>query len=205
MKTALSTLLFFLLYAFTIKLSFTSAEPVLDVNGDLLLPSNQYYVLPLIWALGGGLRPGKIHDSTCPVGVVQDFSELSDGVPLGFSPVPDIGIVPANTPLSIAFAEAPRCAESGTWIVVKEDLREGLSLGIGGPRDHPNHEIVRGHFTIHRDGMGYRINFLPSTGGATSGHVGRIFDQFGKRRLVVTDKDPYLVVFKKASSGVSKI
>ncbi|KAI4299792.1 hypothetical protein L6164_033218 [Bauhinia variegata] len=173
-----------LLFAFT-----TNADPVLDIDGDPLLPGHQYYVYPHIWGpTGGGLSPGKTgNQNTCPVSVLSLPFWNDRGKPLIFTPLLDTGIVPTDSALDIAFAEAPDCAESGKWLIVDDMKGEYWSVGIGGPQDHQGYQTLTGYFKIHKLGsFAYRFSFLPLVNAPTSGYIGQARDKDGNIRLVVT-------------------
>ncbi|KAI4338276.1 hypothetical protein L6164_016618 [Bauhinia variegata] len=181
-----------LLFAFT-----TQADIVLDTNGDPLLPGAQYKVMPVIWGpTGGGLFPGKAGNSAYPVNVLKSFSEVDFGKPLRFLPLIRIGIIPTDTYLNIEFVETPEGVSSGNWVTVK-DLGETWTVGIGGPQDHEGFDTLEGLFKINKSGSGYKLSFLPYVNGPMSGDIGTYIDDDRNWRLVVTDEQPYEVVFSK--------
>ena len=96
-----------LLLAFIAKPSSSKTEPVLDIKGDPLVPGSEYYVFPYIWPMGGGLQLAKIGNSSCPVDTVQEPFDLLPGQTLLFTPLPKIGLIPTDTPLSVSFAKTP--------------------------------------------------------------------------------------------------
>lgn len=52
-------------------------EQVKDTNGNPIFPSGRFYIKPSIFgAAGGGLKLGEKNNSTCPLIVLQDYSEL---------------------------------------------------------------------------------------------------------------------------------
>ncbi|KAI4299798.1 hypothetical protein L6164_033224 [Bauhinia variegata] len=193
-----------LLFALT-----TNAEPVLDTNGDPLVPGHRYYVYPHIWGpTGGGLLLEKTgNQNTCPVSVLPSLFEVDYGKPLVFSPLLDIATVPTDSALDIAFAEVPDCAESGKWLIVDDIKREYWSVGVGGPQDHQGYQTLTGYFKIHKYGSyAYRFSFLPLVNGPMSGYIGKAKDEDGNIRIVVTgEESSYGVVFIKAASEVSKM
>ncbi|TKY45027.1 Kunitz-type trypsin inhibitor 2 protein [Spatholobus suberectus] len=117
----------FLLFAFTtnLPLAFSQgAEQVLDTNGNPIFPAGRYYILPAIFgAAGGGVKLGETGNSTCPVTVLQDFSEIANGGAVKFTiPGTSPGIIFTGIPLDIAFEEKPDCAKSSKWVVVVDDF-----------------------------------------------------------------------------------
>ncbi|KAI4338282.1 hypothetical protein L6164_016624 [Bauhinia variegata] len=188
---ALFLILFFLLVAFTI-----NAELVLDVNGEPLDPSAQYFILSTFrGAAGGGLLPFKAGNSTYPVNVIQGFSDLDSGEPVKFTPVPEIGLIPTDTLLEIKFAETPEGVSSGKWTTVK-DLGETWTVGIGGPQDHEGYETLSGFFKIHRVDNSYKLSFVPHINTALSADLGMSFEH--GRRLVVSNEYFFQCYFRKA-------
>ncbi|XP_061351737.1 kunitz-type trypsin inhibitor-like 2 protein [Gastrolobium bilobum] len=213
MKPALLTLSFFLFALITnLPLAFSSqvVEQVLDTNGKPIFPGGKYYILPAIFgAAGGGVRLGKTGNSKCPVTVLQDYSEVINGLPVKFS-IPGIspGIIFTGTPLDIAFEKKPNCAESSKWLVVIDDFpREWV--GIGGFEDHPGKQILHGTFHIQKYGFGYKLVFCPKNT-APPGlcfDIGRYNDEKGRRLILITDdNDPFQVVFVDADdTGLSSV
>nr|P84881.1 RecName: Full=Kunitz-type elastase inhibitor BrEI [Bauhinia rufa] len=141
------------------------ASPVLDANGDPLVPGGQYYVLPHIWPGPGGLSFEKTGNQTCPVSVFQLPRlplEQNNGKPLVFTPVSETDDINEDTAVEIAFAEPPSCAESGKWLIVNDFKEEYWSVGIGGPQDHEGYQTLTGYFKIHKVGsFAYMFSFLP--------------------------------------------
>ncbi|RDX78593.1 Kunitz-type trypsin inhibitor-like 2 protein, partial [Mucuna pruriens] len=175
MKPALFFTLLFLFLAFTTNLPLAlsqGVEQVLDTNGNPIFPAGRYFILPAIFgAAGGGVRLGETDNSTCPVTVLQDYSEVVRGDAVKFT-IPGIspGIIFTGTQLDIAFEENPECATSTKWVVVVDDF-PGEWVGIGGAGNHPGKQII----------------------------TGRYDDEKG-RRLILTNGDPYQVVFVDADA-----
>lgn len=199
-------------FAFTtyFPLAFTQdGEEVKDINGNLIFPGGRYYIKPAIFgAPGGGVKLGTTQNSTCPVSVLQDYSEVISGKPVKFTiQGTSTGIILTwNTQLDIAFEEkAPECAESSKWVVVIGNFSsDGYvgSIGIGGLKNHQGKQIRNGSFSIEKSGLGYKFVFCPKYNPpqpAVCLDVGR-FDQENGRLLIVSTRTPFEVVFVDADA-----
>ncbi|XP_061351734.1 kunitz-type trypsin inhibitor-like 1 protein [Gastrolobium bilobum] len=207
MKPASLTLFFFLFALITnLPLAFSQAEQVTDTNGNPIFPSGRFYILPAIFgAAGGGVRLGQTGNSNCSVTVLQDYSEVINGLPVKFSiPGVSTGIIFTGTPLDIAFEEKPECAESSKWVVVVDDFpREWV--GIGGVEDHLGKQILNGTFNIQKYDLGYKLVFCPTITDVCS-DIGRYDDENGRRLILITDDDdPFQIVFLDADGTGSFI
>lgn len=212
MKPTLVTLSF-LLFVFTTYLPLTISEQVKDTNGRPIFPGGKFYIMPSIFgAAGGGVRLGTTKNSTCPVTVLQDYSEVVLGMPVQFK-IPGIspGIIFTNTTqLNIVFVEKPpQCVttKSSKWVVISGEKPRGpVSIGIGGVEDHKGRNILGGLFNIQKHGFGYKLVFCPtfSAPPGLCNDIGRYDDENG-RRLILTGGDPYEVVFVDADDYSSSM
>ena len=145
------------------------------------------------------MRLGITGNSKCPVTVLQVLSSSVNGIPMVFSiPGESTGEIFTDTPLEIVFAEMPNCAESSKWgVFVDNDLQKAY-VGIGGPEDHPGQEPLNGTFIIQNRGYRpYNLAFCVK-GLPTCFVIGRFDDPAHAergRRLVLTDNEPFDVVF----------
>ena len=200
MKPVLLTLLF-LLFAFPLAFS-KDAQQVLDAFGNPLVPGGEYYMVPAIFGPpGGGVRLGMTGNSRCPVTVLQDYSEVVNGMAVKFSiPGESTGEIFTGTPLEIEFTKKPKCAESSKWVVfVDSDIQQAY-VGIGGPEDHPDQQTLNGTFRIQKQNYGYKLVFCV-TRLPTCFDIGRFDNRAeGGRRLVLTDNEPYNVIFIQAAT-----
>ncbi|KAK4259591.1 hypothetical protein QN277_005907 [Acacia crassicarpa] len=201
-----------LLAFFFLLLNSSTAEVVLDNEGEPLLPSRDYYMVSFISPGPGGVSLANSgNNKTCPVDVIAvpccrnciPPTENCNGEALKFNPLAKIGIVPTNHPLTISFAKTPSCAQSPEWILVKE---EGAWLvGIGGPEDHPDTEILTGLFIIERYFAGYTLKFCPKHLPEICGSLGLHSDANQNTRLALTNDIPYMVHFRRAGGRSSAI
>ncbi|KAI9086190.1 hypothetical protein K1719_031911 [Acacia pycnantha] len=205
MKLALLAFLFLFLNSST-------AQVVLDLDGNPLVSGGDYYMMMgRLWPGPGGVSLANTgNNKTCPVDV--NIVYCGPGGPpncLGeaviFNPLAKIEIVKTNLLLSITFAKTPSCAQSPEWILVKE---EGAWLvGIGGPEDHAGKEILSGFFIIERSGAGagYTLKFCPKHLPQICGYLGLHSDANRNMRLALTDSTPRVVYFLKDDEGRSAI
>ncbi|WJX45406.1 hypothetical protein P8452_32288 [Trifolium repens] len=173
MKPTMLTTLSLLLFALTtyFPLAFSSNEQLADLNGNPIFYSTHFYIMPSIFgAAGGGLKLGETGKLTCPLTVLQDYSEVIN--------------------------EKPECAESSKWVVVEDDDFPRPYVGIGGIEDNKGKRIINGSFKIVKHGFGYKIVFCPrfTAPPGLCFDIGRHDDENG-RRLILTENDPFEIVF----------
>ncbi|AES75961.2 kunitz-type trypsin inhibitor-like 2 protein [Medicago truncatula] len=197
----LSLILFALTICFSLAFAQVS-EQVFDTNGNPIFPGGTFYIMPSIFgAAGGGLRLGKTKNSKCPLTVLQDYSEVVNGLPVKFTRL-EAGhdIISTNTALDIAFTTKPDCAESSKWVLVDDfNKLTGPWVGIGGTEDNEGKHIINGFFKIQKHGFGYKLVFCPDITAPPGAcyDIGR-HDDFTGRLLVLANNDPYEVVFVDA-------
>nr|BBO25485.1 Kunitz-type protease inhibitor [Apios americana] len=199
-----STMLFalFLLSAFTSYLSSANANPVLDMDGDLVQNGGAYYILPVIRGKGGGIERAVTGKETCPLTVVQSRSEVSKGLPVRISSPYLILNINEGLVLNLGFTSSPRCAPTPWWTIV-ESKQEGLAVKLTGYED-----TVPGWFKIEKASHGnsdindYKLVFCEHDT-SKCGDIGIYIDRKGNRRLVVTEHDPLVVQFQKATSSTA--
>lgn len=102
------------------------------------------------------------------------------------------------------FEEKPECVESSKWIVVDDDDFPRSWIGIGGVEEH--HDILDGLFNIQKHGIGYKLVFCPrfTAPQGVCHDIGRFDDENG-RRLILTQDDPFEVVFVDVDATESSI
>ena len=206
MKPALLTL-FFLLFAFPLAFS-KDSQQVLDINGNPIFPGREYHILPAIRGPpGGGVRLGSTGNSRCPVTVLQDYSEVVNGLPVKFTiPGVSTGEIFEGTPLEIEFTKKPNCAESSKWMVFVDNEIQKACVGIGGPEDHPGQQTFPGTFSIQNYEFGYKLVFCVA-GSPTCLDIGRYDNGEGGRRLNLTEHEAFDLVFVEANfySGIKSV
>ncbi|CAE5963992.1 unnamed protein product [Arabidopsis arenosa] len=109
---------FYFLLAFAAVLAATTAnaQPVLDIDGDIIF-GGSYYVLPVIRGQGGGVTLSGRGDQPCPLDIVQESSEVDEGIPVKFSNWRSrVGFVPESESLNIETdIAATVCVQSTYW------------------------------------------------------------------------------------------
>ncbi|KAL6319971.1 hypothetical protein AAG906_037047 [Vitis piasezkii] len=133
MKT-MSLLLSLLLIALALKPFPVAAEaapdPVLDIEGKKLQSEVDYYILQ---RGGGGLTLASTGNETCPLDVVQEQHEVSNGLPLMFIPVnPKKGVIRVSTDHNIEFCAATICVQSTVWKLEYDESSEQQFVTTGG-------------------------------------------------------------------------
>ncbi|KAJ6364408.1 hypothetical protein OIU76_029372 [Salix suchowensis] len=114
-------------------------ETVLDVAGKILRTGTDYNILPAMRGGGGGITFACTGHKSCPVDVLQDNYEQSDGLPLKFIPANrKKGVVRLSTDLNIKF--------SGP----------GKLLPIGGVEVCDDCEVLCRDIGIYVDSEGFR-------------------------------------------------
>ena len=94
----------------------SSPDPVLDTEGKQLRSGVDYYILPVIRGRGGGLTLASTGNENCPLDVVQEQHEVSNGLPLMFMPVnPKKSMIRVSTDHNIEFFAATICVQSTVW------------------------------------------------------------------------------------------
>ncbi|ESQ27858.1 hypothetical protein EUTSA_v10019151mg [Eutrema salsugineum] len=189
---------FYFVLALTAVLAANAYGAVLDIDGDSMFDGS-YYVLPVIRGQGGGLSLGGRGGQPCPLDIVQESSEVDDGIPVKFSNWSlKVAFVPESARLNIETdVAATICIQSTYWRVGEFDDERKQYFVVAGPQDS-----FKSFFTIEKSGDdAYKFRFCPRTcesGGPKCSDVGIFVDETGVRRLALSD-EPFLVMFKKAN------
>ncbi|XP_027093947.1 miraculin [Coffea arabica] len=203
MKKSLLFLSFLLFNSF---LSFAAEtpDPVLDIGGKEIRAGVEYYILPVMRGFGGGVTFGRsTGNESCPLGVVQEGSEVEPGRPVTFTPVnPKKGVVRVSTDLNIKFAEAfTICIQSNVWKLDFDQEIGQYFIVTNGVEGNPGRETVDNWFKIEKyNDRDYKLVFCPTvcnTCRVICKDVGIFIDQDETRRLALSDK-PFRVMFRKA-------
>ncbi|CAN0891136.1 Kunitz trypsin inhibitor 5 [Linum grandiflorum] len=198
-------LLAILLISFT---TLSSAAPVTDIDGTPLRSGLKYYILPSVSGNGvgngGGLAlGGRIDTKKCPLSVIQDEHELSKGLPVVFLPInakPGY-TVHTNIDLNIEFTAETACDEAPVWKVESydHDVHQWF-VGTGGIEGKPGPRTVDNWFKIAKYGGNYKLVYCPSvckTCKVQCKDVGVYVDEYGKKRVALTDDEPPIVKFMR--------
>ncbi|KAF7813429.1 Kunitz-type trypsin inhibitor KTI1 [Senna tora] len=195
-KIALLPLSLFLLAFF----STTTSAVVVDMDGEILKNCGSYYILPVFRGMGGGLGLDRTGNETCPLSVVQDRNELSNGMPVRIASPILTTFISEGFPLSLGFNAVPICAHTPSeWTVVKNMNELGYPVKLTGYYQN----TLTGVFTIQRhEERDYKIQFC-GYDSMMCGDVGIHVDDDGVRHVVVGHVNgPFLVKFKKWTSLV---
>ncbi|XVF30310.1 hypothetical protein REPUB_Repub16aG0045700 [Reevesia pubescens] len=197
MKTALFLALSFLLCANA------APDPVLDITGKKLRTGTNYYILPVFRGRGGGLTlASSTRNETCPLDVVQEQLEVSNGLPLTFSPVNiKKGVIRVSTDQNIKFYASTICVQSTVWKLANfDDSTQQWLVTSGGVEGNPGRETVDNWFKIEKYEDDYKLVFCPTVCDfckVLCRDVGVFIDDAGVRRLALSDV-PFKVMFKRA-------
>ncbi|KAK1591442.1 hypothetical protein Q3G72_007790 [Acer saccharum] len=189
------------------------AEPLLDINGDKVVMGTKYYITSWIWGAGGGglnLHAGR--NALCPMDVIQDSLDISNGRPLTFSHVSNHGnqddnIVYESTDVNIKFTIAPvSCNQPTVWKVDDYDESTGQwYITTNGVEGNAGPETLQNWFKFERyeNTYGYKIVHCPSVCESCvklCSNVGYHVADDGVRRMALKET-PFVLVFKKVSEA----
>ncbi|KAK1309918.1 hypothetical protein QJS10_CPA08g01846 [Acorus calamus] len=180
-----------LLLPLLLSLSFSSAanDPVLDQSGHKLRRGVEYYILPAITDVGGGVTT-YLRNGTCPFEVALDVSGVSDGRALTISPADSKkDTVRLLTDAYFQFTGATICITSDKWTLVDETSTGGRRIITAGGEGSPFKIDKMGSF----DDV-YKLVFCPTvcdTCRPICQDVGVVFEE-GKRWLVLSDQPSLL-------------
>ncbi|VVA95136.1 unnamed protein product [Arabis nemorensis] len=203
--------MFYFFLALTTVLASTAdaAGPVLDIDGDIIFHGS-YYVLPVIRGRGGGLTLSGRGGKPCPLDIVQESSEVDEGIPLKFSNwISRVGFVPEKANLNIETnIAATICVQSTYWWVDEFDRERKKWFVTAGPKPEGfGKDSLKSFFQIEKSGDfdDYKFVFCPKDCAGSSKvcrtkciDVGIFVDENHVRRLALSSK-PFLVRFKKAN------
>ncbi|KAG2252987.1 hypothetical protein Bca52824_083123 [Brassica carinata] len=92
---------FYFALVLTLALATKTYGAVLDIDGDIIFRGS-YYVLPVIRGRGGGVTLQGRGGELCPYDIVQESSEVDEGIPVKFSNWrPRVAFVPESQDLNI--------------------------------------------------------------------------------------------------------
>ncbi|KAK9117827.1 hypothetical protein Scep_015920 [Stephania cephalantha] len=173
---------------------------VLDIDHRKVQTGTDYYVLPVIRGMGGGLTL-KLKNKTCPFNVGQDRFEVSRGLPLKFIPAdPKQKFVQESTDMNAVFSAATVCVQSTAWRLGNVDDKTGRRYVMsGGVTGNPGVGTLSNWFKVERYREDYKLVFCPTVCKfckVICGDLG-VFVENGERWLGLSDV-PLAVMFKKA-------
>ncbi|KAJ9678270.1 hypothetical protein PVL29_023005 [Vitis rotundifolia] len=177
-----------------------ASDPVLDIEGKELQSGVDYYILSVIHGRGGGLTMASVRNEICPLDVVQGEPEVSNGLPVMFTPVnPKEGVICVSTDHNIKFSAATICVQSTVWKLEYDESTGQWFITTGGDEGNPGHGTLSNWFKIEKCEENYKLVFCPTVCDfckPVCGDIG-IYIQDGHRRLALSDM-PFKVMFHKA-------
>ncbi|XP_034672736.1 kunitz trypsin inhibitor 5-like [Vitis riparia] len=201
----ISLLLSLLLIALALKpfpvVAEAAPDPVLDIEGKKLRSEVDYYILPVIRRRGGGgLTLASTGNETCPLDVVQEQHEVSNGLPLMFMPVnPKKGVIRVSTDHNVESSAATICVQSTVWKLDYDESSGQRFVTTGGVEGNPGRGTLSNWFKIEKYEDDNNLVFCPTVCDfckPVCGDIG-IYIQDGYRRLALSDV-PFKVMFEKA-------
>ncbi|PWA76553.1 alpha-amylase/subtilisin inhibitor [Artemisia annua] len=180
-----------------------NTTPVRDTDGNILKSGNNYYILPVMHGVGGGLIKARGSGEICTTQVAQAISEVEPGTPLKFIPAnPNKdGIIRESTDLNIMFVDPLACVPNAVWRVNTDvfqlDQRTLFSRGLLGS---PGPQTIDNWFKIQKYQDSYKLVYCPSvckTCKPACADIGIQNGERGRRNLALNNK-PFKVKFKKA-------
>ncbi|XP_054785955.1 trypsin inhibitor 1A-like [Prosopis cineraria] len=195
--TALFSSFFFLLSAFTT----TTAEVLIDTDGDIVRNGWRYYLNPNSHVRGSGIIFSPImHAHSCTLAVVDD--PFNGGRETIISSPLRIAFLTTNIPLNLPFADLPpnNCADQSKWVVTRPSLPTGKPVIVGSAEEFGD-AFVHGWFFIKRyklivsERHYYKLVFCEEENACKD--VGVHVDKQNQRRLVVTDNEPLVFTIRK--------
>ncbi|MED6203750.1 hypothetical protein PIB30_002519 [Stylosanthes scabra] len=179
------------------------SETVLDRDGDPVVSGRPYFLGAIRWYpvhnYQRGITLGTTGKQVDPVTVrVDDSISYFDGIPVSFSIVGSSNpgaTITTETPLEIKFTGI-NTLYSTRWIAFVNSEIQSLSVGIGGPKEHPGEAIIESTFSIYKDTIAYFLRYsVPTPGGGNGINYlyGNVTDfKEGDSPLVLTEDFPNL-------------
>lgn len=153
--TNLSLLLW--LFTSTTILAQSENEQVLDRKGNPLERGKEYYIKPAITDSGGRFTLIN-RNSSCPLYVGQENTDLGKGLPVIFTPfAKEDKVVKVERDFKVKFSGSSTCVESTEWKVGDRDSKSGRRFIITGTDRYNYFRITKTQF-----GGIYNIEFCPS-------------------------------------------
>nr|1XG6_A Chain A, Chymotrypsin inhibitor 3 [Psophocarpus tetragonolobus] len=176
-------------------------DDLVDAEGNLVENGGTYYLLPHIWAHGGGIETAKTGNEPCPLTVVRSPNEVSKGEPIRISSQFRSLFIPRGSLVALGFANPPSCAASPWWTVV--DSPQGPAVKLS-QQKLPEKDILVFKFekVSHSNIHVYKLLYCQhdEEDVKCDQYIGIHRDRNGNRRLVVTEENPLELVLLKAKS-----
>ncbi|KAJ9147188.1 hypothetical protein P3X46_029376 [Hevea brasiliensis] len=195
MRSTALAVSFFTLWLISMALCTVAQTAVLDTNGLPLETGVEYYALPAITDVAGGLTLINRNNS-CPLYVGQEpiAPVVSQGFPVTFKPYAEgETIIRESRDLTVTFQAFTNCIQSTAWRVGEEDLETGRRfLVTGGEADY---------FAIRSTTGGYSLVWCPTESCPTCkprcGSAGILIEN--NKRLLVLDGPAFPFRFRRVN------
>lgn len=179
----------------------TSAdEPVRDTDGNVLQRGVDYYILPAVTDIGGGLTLAG-RNGSCPLSVALASLPSDNGLPLQFSPEDDDDdTVELSTDTNVIFSASTICVQSTVWKLERDEGEGRYYVAIGGVAGNPGKETLSNWFKIESYQGVYKLVFCPTVCDycrPVCGSLG-VYEQGGRQWLGIRDDSPFPFEFKRA-------
>ncbi|THU73394.1 hypothetical protein C4D60_Mb04t22380 [Musa balbisiana] len=179
----------------------TSAdEPVRDTDGNVLQRGVDYYILPAVTDIGGGLTLAG-RNGSCPLSVALASLPSDNGLPLQFSPEDDDDdTVELSTDTNVIFSAYTICVQSTVWKLERDEGEGRYYVAIGGVAGNPGKETLSNWFKIESYQGVYKLVFCPTVCDycrPVCGSLG-VYEQGGRQWLGIRDDSPFPFEFKRA-------
>ncbi|RVW59394.1 Miraculin [Vitis vinifera] len=108
-------------------------------------------------------HPGQHWNETCPLDVVQEQHEVSNGLPLMFIPVnPKKGVIRVSTDHNIEFSAATICVQSTVWKLEYDESSGQQFVTTGGVEGNPGRGTLSNWFKIEKYEDDNNLVFCPT-------------------------------------------
>ncbi|XP_019179054.1 PREDICTED: miraculin-like [Ipomoea nil] len=193
---------------------FPGNQPVLDAEGNPLIPGEKYYAVPATLGVEGAISLDsspiqETQQSTCPNAVVLNTSvagvrPFAKGLPLVFYPRRGLQEVQESLPLNVAFyrEDSDPCAKETVWRLEggEEGAGEKPVIVTGG--EIGDEGDIANWFRIQKNinggGWGYVFTFWPSLCSYCRIGYWRIGTVGQGRQLGINEEFPYPFNFVRA-------
>ncbi|KAK9061295.1 hypothetical protein SSX86_018475 [Deinandra increscens subsp. villosa] len=205
MNPTLLSCTLFLVFIITIGTEAASGDVVYDVTGEKVLDNVPYYIGPVVWANGGGIKLNDTKNNTkvCPFYVVQDPAEVNVGGQFSFTLIAKQEYLLTSRILGIdsGYPESS-CDQSTFWQIPDPEAKAPSNLITTGGSfdssetcfqvlDYPKPTSSKVH--------SYMLQHCPSLCGSGPDHTCfnvSIYEEKGVRYLV-SSGTPFEFVFQK--------
>lgn len=135
---------------------------VLDTDGDVLKPGIEYYIVPGITDVAGGLTLAS-RNGSCPLSVAQAPRGGGDGFPVIFTPAnPNAKTVNIGEDTNIAFSAVTICIQSTVWrLTGPDEVSKWFYVSTGGVTGNPGKNTLSNWFKIEQYMGVYKLVFCP--------------------------------------------